>query len=54
MLLGCLDETTLDEQEYLPLLLAFKDNGLRLPIFAPVRPRLWDRSGITRISDVVK
>ena len=49
-----LDEKTLDALEYLPLLQVFKETGLRIPMFAPVTPRLWDRSDGTDISDVLK
>ena len=48
---GCLDERTLDKQEYLPLLETFKEVGLRLPIFAPLRRRIWNRSASQYATD---
>ena len=51
---GCLDETTLDKLEYLPLLQVFKDVGLRIPMFSPVRPRLWDRSEPGTVTQIIE
>ena len=54
IILGCLDETTLDKLEYLPLLQVFKDVGLRIPMFSPVRPRLWDRSEPSTVTQIIE
>jgi len=51
---SCLDETTLDKLEYLPLLQVFKDVGLRIPMFSPVRPRLWDRSEPSTVTQIIE
>jgi len=51
---SCLDEQTLEKLEYLPLLQVFKDVGLRIPMFSPVRPRLWDRSESSPVSQIIE
>ena len=52
--IGCLDEATLNELEYLTLLKVFQDIDLHIPMFAPAHPQLWDRTSGKKIAEVLK